>query len=175
MKKRLWAGMARDGGSLRRQKGHQPEDNTLPTRTLPSRSPSVCLHERKRLPAASGVNWPSFPPCDTSLLRRFGLSMGNRRGCRRGSNPRPSQEPQSADTCFQVLPYVAESAYLGTFLCSRLPAVSTCCVLSGVRSGVSTLIVRWSYVAPLGVKERDASTGRLTTYRHSCYSPRSSR
>src|SRR5918993_1479823 len=56
MKKRLWAGIARDGGSLRRQKGHQPEDNTLPTRTLPSRSPSVCLHERKRLRAASGVN-----------------------------------------------------------------------------------------------------------------------
>src|SRR5215208_5980340 len=58
-----------------------------------------------------------------------------REGDRRDSNPRPS-EPQSADTCFQVLPHVAESAYISLFLCSRLPAVSACSVLSGVSSGV---------------------------------------
>jgi hypothetical protein len=29
-------------------------------------------------------------------------------GDRRDSNPRPSLEPQSADMCFSVLPYVAE-------------------------------------------------------------------
>ncbi len=31
-------------------------------------------------------------------------------GDRRGSNPQPSLEPQSADTCFRVLPDVAELA-----------------------------------------------------------------
>jgi hypothetical protein len=33
-----------------------------------------------------------------------------REGDRRGSNLRPSLEPQSAEACFQALPYVAESA-----------------------------------------------------------------
>jgi hypothetical protein len=37
-------------------------------------------------------------------------------GDRRDSNPRPS-EPQSADTCFYALLYVAELAYLSRFLC----------------------------------------------------------
>jgi len=45
---------------------------------------------------------------------------------------------QSADTCFQALPDVAESAYLSRFLRWGLPTVSGCCALSGVRSGVST-------------------------------------
>jgi hypothetical protein len=31
-------------------------------------------------------------------------------GDRRGSNPRPSLEPHSADTCFYALPYIAETA-----------------------------------------------------------------
>ena len=35
-------------------------------------------------------------------------SSGIKEGDRRGSNPRPPLEPQSADTCFRVLLYVAE-------------------------------------------------------------------
>jgi hypothetical protein len=62
-------------------------------------------------------------------------------GDRRGSNPRPSLEPHSADPCFQALSYVAEAAVLSRFLCSQLHAVSTCCVLSGVRSGVNATLV----------------------------------
>jgi hypothetical protein len=54
-------------------------------------------------------------------------------GDRGGSNPRPSQEPQSSDYCFQVSPSVAESAYLSRFSCSRLPAAMACCALSSVR------------------------------------------
>jgi hypothetical protein len=50
--------------------------------------------------------------------------------------------PQSADTCFSVLPYVAESAYLRRFICWRLPAVSARCALGGVRSGVSSCGIR---------------------------------
>src|SRR5829696_5569668 len=56
-------------------------------------------------------------------------------GDQQDSNPRPS-EPQSADTCFYVLPGVAEYAYLSRFIRSRLPNVTACCVLSGVNSGV---------------------------------------
>src|ERR671912_1712073 len=57
-------------------------------------------------------------------------------GDRRGSNPRPSLEPQSADTRFWELPGVAEIVYLRRFPCSRLLAVSASCALSGVKSGV---------------------------------------
>jgi hypothetical protein len=54
------------------------------------------------------------------------------------SNGKPSRpsEPQSADTCFQVLLQVAESSYISRFLCSQLLAVSVYCTLSGVKSGV---------------------------------------
>jgi len=46
-------------------------------------------------------------------------------------------EPQSADTCFQVLPEVAKSPYISRFHCWWLPAVSACCALGGVSSGVN--------------------------------------
>src|SRR5918997_4491990 len=78
--------------------------------------------------------------CDLSARPR-GLSLG---GDRRGSNPRPSLEPQSDDICFQLLPEVAESAYLSRSLCSRLPDVSGCSALGGVRSGV-----KWHQPLPL--------------------------
>src|SRR5215207_8845000 len=68
------------------------------------------------------------------LTCKHGLS---RKGDRQSSNPRPSLEPQSADSCFQELPDVAESAYLNRFPCWWLPEVSRCCALSGVRSGVN--------------------------------------
>src|SRR5919112_2158172 len=54
---------------------------------------------------------------------------------RRGSNPRPP-EPQSDVIGIWALLCVAELAYLKGFLCWWLPAVSGCCVLSGVSSGV---------------------------------------
>jgi hypothetical protein len=49
--------------------------------------------------------------CPTAATGLKGCRRGlrftcKRKGDRRGSNPRPS-EPQSADTCFQVLPDVA--------------------------------------------------------------------
>jgi hypothetical protein len=59
--------------------------------------------------------------CQSSQSSRPGLLLfpilaeNLREGDRRGSNPRPS-EPQSADSCFQGLLDVAESAYL-----SQLP------------------------------------------------------
>jgi hypothetical protein len=55
-----------------------------------------------------------------------------------GTDRRPS-EPQSADICFWVLPYVAESAYLNRLLCLRLPGVPRYCALSSVKmvSGAS--------------------------------------
>src|SRR5918997_2770878 len=80
--------------------------------------------------------------CDLSARPR-GLSLG---GDRRGSNPRPSLEPQSDDICFQLLPEVAESAYLSRSLCSRLPDVSGCSALGGVRSGV-----KWHQPLPLAL------------------------
>jgi hypothetical protein len=49
--------------------------------------------------------------------------------------PDPS-EPQSANACFSMLPYVAELAYLRRFPCWRLPTVSARCALRGVSSGV---------------------------------------
>jgi hypothetical protein len=79
-------------------------------------------------------------------------------GDRRGSNPRPS-EPQSADTCFRVLPIVAESAYLGRFICWWLPVVSGWYALSGVSSGVNAP----SYAAPTGrraAESRGAGSAR---------------
>ena len=54
-----------------------------------------------------------------------------------GLEPAPPSEPQSADSCFWALPYVAQSAYLGQFCCSQLHVISTYCVLGGVRSGVN--------------------------------------
>jgi hypothetical protein len=65
------------------------------------------------------------------------------------TNPRPS-EPQSADIRFWALPNVAETAYLSCFLCSRLPAVSRCCALGGVRSGVNHLYCERLVFAPQG-------------------------
>ena len=65
-------------------------------------------------------------------MRAFG---GIQEGDRRDSNP-CSAEPQSANACFSILPYGAEWAYLSSFLCWRLPVVSACSALSGVRSGV---------------------------------------
>jgi hypothetical protein len=44
--------------------------------------------------------------------------------------------------CFWVLPKVAESAYLSPFPCSWLRAVSACCALGGVSSGVNTCGIR---------------------------------
>jgi hypothetical protein len=59
-----------------------------------------------------------------------GVLFCKQEGDRRGSNPRPS-EPQSADPCFQALPYVAETACLrasanrlGSAVGSSLPAVA---------------------------------------------------
>src|SRR5215212_3672364 len=57
-------------------------------------------------------------------------------GGRRDSNPL-TPEPQSADPCFWVLPYVADYADLSRFLCWWLPGVSVCCALSGVNVGCS--------------------------------------
>ena len=70
---------------------------------------------------------------------RFRIDKRKWESDRRGSNPPPS-EPQSADTCYCRLPIVAGIAYLSRFPCSRLPGASACCVLSGVRSGVSAPI-----------------------------------
>ena len=78
---------------------------------------------------------PSACTQTLSLSAYSAYLCGIQQGDRRGSNPRPP-EPHSADMCFQVLPHVAESASISLFLCSRLPAVSGCCVLSGVSSGV---------------------------------------
>ena len=61
----------------------------------------------------------------------------------RDSNPRPSLEPQSTDICFWRLPRIAEPAYLGHFLCSRLRLVSAYCAFSGVRSGTCVDASRW--------------------------------
>jgi hypothetical protein len=57
-------------------------------------------------------------------------------GDRRGSNPRPSLEPQSADISFWELLSIAESAYLNRFICLRLRIVSACCALGDVNCGV---------------------------------------
>jgi hypothetical protein len=67
---------------------------------------------------------------------KVGRCLCKSEGDRRGSNPQPS-EPQSADSRFQVLLNVAESAYLSLFLCWWFPDVSGCSVLSGVSSGVN--------------------------------------
>ena len=83
-------------------------------------------------------------------------SSGRCEGDRRASNPRPS-EPQSADTGFWVLPDVEKSAYLKCLHCWRLPAVSGCSALSGVSSGVSSLIESWLRVARFGIEKREAS------------------
>jgi hypothetical protein len=80
-------------------------------------------------------------------------------GDRRGSNPRPS-EPQSADTCFQALPHVAEPAYLSRFYSWWLPSVSGCCALSGVRGGVNHLHGGRRVHTP-----RHPSSRRLAPYR----------
>src|SRR5215213_549173 len=53
-------------------------------------------------------------PYPRELSTNSAYLCGIREGDRRDSNPRPS-EPQSADICFQVLPMVAESAYLCLF------------------------------------------------------------
>src|SRR5215213_2056295 len=56
---------------------------------------------------------------------------------RRGSNPRPP-EPQSAGTCFHVLPTVSESAYVSLFFAWDRPAfqrVSRSVVSEGVSIG----------------------------------------
>jgi hypothetical protein len=47
-------------------------------------------------------------------------------------------EPQSADICFWVLLYVAESAYVSWFPCWWSPVVSACCALGGVSSGAKS-------------------------------------
>ena len=64
-------------------------------------------------------------------------------GEQRDSNPRPSLEPQSTDIRFWRLPRMAEPAYLGHFLCSRLRLVSAYCAFSGVRSGTGVDASRW--------------------------------
>src|SRR5829696_9216666 len=56
------------------------------------------------------------PPPSPDPSRLVCGPRGHEEGDRRGSNPRPPLEPQSADTCFRALPDVAESAYL-----SQLP------------------------------------------------------
>jgi hypothetical protein len=73
-------------------------------------------------------------------------------GDRRDSNPRPS-EPQSADTCFWAFPDVAQSPYLSPFPYWWLPAVSACCALSGVRSGVNYLHCGRLVFAPQGTPD----------------------
>ncbi len=56
----------------------------------------------RRQPSGGGPDeLPDRSPPPTALYLQ-------KEGDRRGSNPRPSLEPQSADTCFQELPYVAE-------------------------------------------------------------------
>ena len=55
---------------------------------------------------------------------------------RASGGTRSPSEPQSVDLCFQVLPQVARTAYLGRCPCARLRFVSVCCALGGVRSGV---------------------------------------
>src|SRR5829696_9497952 len=77
---------------------------------------------------------------------------GIREGDRRDSNPRPS-EPQSADTCFWAFPDVAQSPYLSPFPYWWLPAVSACCALSGVRSGVNYLYCGRLVFAPQGTPD----------------------
>src|SRR5918912_3326628 len=64
-------------------------------------------------------------------------------GEQRDSNPRPSLEPQSTDIRFWRLPRMAEPAYLGHFLCSRLRLVSAYCAFSGVRSGTGVDASGW--------------------------------
>jgi hypothetical protein len=51
----------------------------------------------KRLPAAGGVNFPPLPRCGTFPSRLFGLSMRNREGDLRDSNP-CAPEPQSGES-----------------------------------------------------------------------------
>ena len=65
----------------------------------------------------------------------------------RDSNPRTSLEPQSTDICFWRLPRIAEPAYLGHFLCSRLRLVSAYCAFSGVRSGTGVYASRWVQIS----------------------------
>jgi hypothetical protein len=97
---------------------------------------TAVLHQDIYFITCCGVHW-----CTTGVAKAGSwsrLSSISRilqelwEGDRRGSNPRPS-EPQSAHPCFQVLPNVAESAYLSRFICWWLPAVSGCCALSGVK------------------------------------------
>src|SRR5829696_3578988 len=73
------------------------------------------------------------PPPSPDPSRLVCGPRGHEEGDRRGSNPRPPLEPQSADSCFWALLDVAESAYLRRFPCWGLPVVSGCCALSGVK------------------------------------------
>src|SRR5829696_8507141 len=86
-----------------------------------------------KCPIYRGVSLPCLAQCCTVLRsRRYQDERQLQSDSRsNGTHSRPS-EPQSADTRFQALPYVAESACLSQFLCSRLPAVSRCCALTSV-------------------------------------------
>src|SRR5829696_2343063 len=86
-----------------------------------------------KCPIYRGVSLPCLAQCCTVLRsRRYQDERQLQSDSRsNGTHSRPS-EPQSADTRFQALPYVAESACLSQFLCSRLPAGSRCCALTSV-------------------------------------------
>jgi hypothetical protein len=83
------------------------------------------------------VSLPCLAACCTVLRSRWYQDERQLQsdGRSNGTPSRPS-EPQSADTCFWALPYVAELAYLRRFPCWRLPTVSARCALRGVSSGV---------------------------------------
>ena len=103
----------------------------------PSRSPRATQHRISTCVRSAPESRPRSTICAHFAVPTGPLLGGDRRG----SNLRPS-EPQHADTCFCVLPKVAQSAYLDGFLCSRLPTVSVCCALSGVRGGVNSSGIR---------------------------------
>jgi hypothetical protein len=84
---------------------------------------------------------PNMTLMSCPQLRAYGLPLPNLESDRQDSNPLPS-EPQSADIGCSALLWVAESAYLSPFLCSRLRAIAACCALGGVSSGVNFCAIR---------------------------------
>jgi hypothetical protein len=80
-----------------------------------------------------------------------------RGGDPRGSNPRPSLEPQSVEPCCGKLQTAAESAYLSRLLCSVLPTVSERSALGGVP------VVSRDYLAPFFSRVRPDALPRIVS------------
>jgi hypothetical protein len=95
---------------------------------------SAELDDRKKTIAEYWADGPGYAGTEARLISANPAYLcGRSEGDRRGSNPRPSLEPQSLKGRCGVLPDVAETAYLSRLHCSGLSAVSECCTLGGVK------------------------------------------